>query len=315
MAARNLKKGSTGSDVLQLQKDLQTVGYYTTGKLDGIFGRQTDRAVRSFQQANKLKVDGVVGPKTRAALAAKVNAKKGKKNPNTVQGGRPKGGASAATVETGRWNGHKFTLSPGRIFSFTNLQIKGGSELESSSDKKKKKEYVKRDQSRPAEVSLTVNLNAFAGCNPRRQAIAFIKEASEGGCDYFYVGNKKLLPCKLMLVDASVKEVEVSRDSTWTKASVQLTMKQASKFESWSKIFDDAKNGGKKKFIGSGLKVFAPASTGSGSEIPTVTGIGDLEKTVIKANGYAAQVRAAAKKATTRKLTTVNATKAGKNRG
>lgn len=56
-----LKKGSTGNDVLYLQKLLHL-------KEDGIFGLVTDAAVRIFQKDHNLTVDGVVGPKTWEAL-------------------------------------------------------------------------------------------------------------------------------------------------------------------------------------------------------------------------------------------------------
>ena len=46
-----------------IQKKLKQWGYYD-GNVDGIFGYQTYKAVRSFQYKNGLKVDGVVGPET-----------------------------------------------------------------------------------------------------------------------------------------------------------------------------------------------------------------------------------------------------------
>lgn len=59
--------GSTGSEVKQIQTKLKAWGYYT-GSVDGIFGSKTYQAVRKFQQKNGLTVDGIVGPKTLAAL-------------------------------------------------------------------------------------------------------------------------------------------------------------------------------------------------------------------------------------------------------
>jgi len=53
--------------VRDIQRALAERGY-TTGPIDGIWGRQTIRAVKSFQHDNHLEVDGVVGPQTRAAL-------------------------------------------------------------------------------------------------------------------------------------------------------------------------------------------------------------------------------------------------------
>lgn len=62
-----IKKGATGTSVSDLQKQL---GVNT----DGIFGPQTDAAVRLFQSQNGLTVDGIVGPETTAALAKKNNS-------------------------------------------------------------------------------------------------------------------------------------------------------------------------------------------------------------------------------------------------
>lgn len=59
--------GSTGEEVRQIQTKLKRWGYYN-GSVDGIFGSQTLQAVKSFQKANGLGVDGIVGTKTLAAL-------------------------------------------------------------------------------------------------------------------------------------------------------------------------------------------------------------------------------------------------------
>lgn len=61
------KRGSTGSEVKQIQQKLKTWGYYK-GNVDGIFGKQTEEAVRSFQRKNGLTVDGIAGSATLAAM-------------------------------------------------------------------------------------------------------------------------------------------------------------------------------------------------------------------------------------------------------
>jgi chitosanase len=55
-----------GDDVRALQQALTDAGFML--RVDGIFGRQTDRRVRTFQKAQGLKADGIVGPVTRAHL-------------------------------------------------------------------------------------------------------------------------------------------------------------------------------------------------------------------------------------------------------
>lgn len=61
------KYGSRGSEVTQIQTKLKRWGYYS-GNVDGIYGSQTQSAVRYFQRKNGLTVDGIAGPKTLAAM-------------------------------------------------------------------------------------------------------------------------------------------------------------------------------------------------------------------------------------------------------
>lgn len=53
--------------VKRVQEALKAKGF-RTGPVDGVWGRKTVAAVKAFQQANGLEVDGVVGPQTSAAL-------------------------------------------------------------------------------------------------------------------------------------------------------------------------------------------------------------------------------------------------------
>ena len=56
-----------GEDVKRLQEALKQQGY-DPGQIDGIFGKKTERAVKRFQRANGLKVDGIAGKQTVFAL-------------------------------------------------------------------------------------------------------------------------------------------------------------------------------------------------------------------------------------------------------
>jgi hypothetical protein len=59
--------GSHGAQVRQIQDALKAKGYYR-GPVDGAFGGGTQAAVRAFQRAGNLSVDGRVGPRTWRAL-------------------------------------------------------------------------------------------------------------------------------------------------------------------------------------------------------------------------------------------------------
>jgi peptidoglycan hydrolase-like protein with peptidoglycan-binding domain len=65
----NLKKGSKGNDVKELQKILKEKGFYT-GKIDGDFGKLTEDAVKKLQKKQGNTVDGWFGKKTCEKLNA-----------------------------------------------------------------------------------------------------------------------------------------------------------------------------------------------------------------------------------------------------
>src|ERR1051325_11387720 len=62
-----LQIGASGSQVRQIQQALLQRGFDPQG-IDGSFGTNTDSAVRAFQRASHLQVDGRVGTQTLQAL-------------------------------------------------------------------------------------------------------------------------------------------------------------------------------------------------------------------------------------------------------
>lgn len=66
---RTLKKGVTGSDVEDLQKRLNALGF-NCGTVDGDFGSNTQKGVKALQTASKIEVDGIFGKDSFKALKA-----------------------------------------------------------------------------------------------------------------------------------------------------------------------------------------------------------------------------------------------------
>ena len=63
-----MQEGDEGDDVKEVQDRLYELGYLDKNSRTSTFGEKTAAAVRTFQSANKLKVDGKVGAKTLNAL-------------------------------------------------------------------------------------------------------------------------------------------------------------------------------------------------------------------------------------------------------
>src|SRR4051794_36237755 len=69
------RRGDRGPAVAEIRAKLERLGLIesqpgdnSTNPTDLLFDDETDRAVRGFQQARGLRVDGVVGPETYRAL-------------------------------------------------------------------------------------------------------------------------------------------------------------------------------------------------------------------------------------------------------
>jgi Putative peptidoglycan binding domain len=68
----SVKLGMKGEAVGAVQKYLAKLNYLPMNAPDGVFGQETDAAVKKYQEDKDLTVDGIVGCKTFAALEADV---------------------------------------------------------------------------------------------------------------------------------------------------------------------------------------------------------------------------------------------------
>lgn len=127
-----LSKGDNGSAVKTMQTMLIKVGY-SCGKsgADGDFGSDTDKALRAFQKANSLTVDGKYGPVSKAKLEA-LYSKKTTTVKKTVE-------VLAKEVISGKWGSgeaRKDALTKagydyGAVQAKVNELLKGGTSMKS----------------------------------------------------------------------------------------------------------------------------------------------------------------------------------------
>lgn len=80
MARPVLRKGDRGQAVKELQEALKSLGY-DPGPIDGVFGPRTEAAVKAFQRAAGIAVDGIVGPVTWSKLDAALAAQRAQPQP------------------------------------------------------------------------------------------------------------------------------------------------------------------------------------------------------------------------------------------
>lgn len=95
-----VKVGARGADVTEMQGRLKFLGFYT-GPVDGIFSWRSYWALRNFQYEFGLKIDGILGPKSKVKLwSATKNWRPGgttATSPPATGGGGTTGGTTGGT--------------------------------------------------------------------------------------------------------------------------------------------------------------------------------------------------------------------------
>ena len=105
-----LFNGSKGDEVRELQQALIDLGYLK-GTADGIFGNKTEIAVRKFQKANKLSVDGLAGSSTRQLILSKAGSKKSTATATPAPAATPTPAPSASDSSSGNQSASSFSAS------------------------------------------------------------------------------------------------------------------------------------------------------------------------------------------------------------
>ena len=119
-----LRHGMHGEEVAQIQQALISLGYLK-GTADGVFGNNTENAVRKFQRKNKLTADGLVGTKTKELLLSKASGSSAPSESTSSSSGNDSAAASAGNASAARGSGN--ASSGSSLFSGNYATIKSGS--------------------------------------------------------------------------------------------------------------------------------------------------------------------------------------------
>lgn len=120
-APASTKRGDRGNDVLKLQQALKIVGHYS-GKLDGVFGEQTELAVKTFQTARGLSKDGVAGKVTIKTLFGESSSDTSSSS-SSASSSSSSSSTSSSGVETIDWsNGGSNVIPRGATFTIKDIR-------------------------------------------------------------------------------------------------------------------------------------------------------------------------------------------------
>lgn len=157
------------------------------------------------------------------------------------------------------------------------MTLKGSCETETKTAGNQN--YVRRKNGDTMELSFSVLISALLGVTDvRREAVGFVESANRGDTAYFYYGNKKLIPYKMMLTSAEITDIDPmpKKPNKWISCSARLTFKQAGDSDASS----SSDSGSKKQSVrGTGAKVTAGGNT------PKVQGLAGKVTAGIAATG------------------------------
>lgn len=166
-----------------------------------------------------------------------------------------------------------------KTIAITELEISTDADTD---DKNSGKDgYIKFNNAKASEVTLTAILDAGFGCDVRQDAVAMVEAARTGDKDYIYLDGEKLLPWKMILTEADVQETQIGPNGKWSHAEVELTWEQGEKKETEKKKSGSSSSGSSGRSSGGASGGSSGSSSGNGgssSQKQTVKAITDSAK-------------------------------------
>ncbi len=118
-----LQPGDRGKDVTKLQSLLKQAGFYKDS-VDGVFNASTEAAIKRFQQANNITVDGLAGSRTIALLKSVTRQSVRKPSTSVTQRPSVQQTLSKAQVETLQQRLKQLNYYKGQINGSFNAETK-----------------------------------------------------------------------------------------------------------------------------------------------------------------------------------------------
>ena len=153
-------------------------------------------------------------------------------------------------AEIVKWSGRggiAFYVNSDEIRGIKSLSISASAETEDKTSGGQK--FTKKKNSGSYQAAMTALFSAALGTDVQAAALEITEAARCGDSGYLYCRSAKLIPAKMMMVDAKVNNVSMTPGGEWFSCEVAMSLKQCGKYGAES---SSGKKKKKKKSTGRG---------------------------------------------------------------
>lgn len=154
-------------------------------------------------------------------------------------------------AEIVKWSGRggiAFFVNSHEVRGIKNLSISASAETEEKTSGGQK--FTKKKNSGSYQMSMTALFSEGLGTDAQAAAMQIAEAARCGDSGYLYCRSAKLIPARMMMVDAKINNVNMTPKGVWFSCEVAMTLKQCDKYGADS---GSGKKKKKKKSAGAGI--------------------------------------------------------------